>query len=101
MTVAVNGTQLIGQVRVPVSVTPIQRHLNPATAQFVRQRREQTATLVVDRALTAEQLIVLTDLDESFGGNATATGDVFEERHHILRALGAPEGHQQDCLIGR
>jgi hypothetical protein len=41
------------------------------------------------------------DLGQSFGGNPPTTGDVLQEWHHLLRALRATEGHQQDCFVRR
>jgi hypothetical protein len=44
---------------------------------------------------------VLTDLGQPFSGNAPTTGDVLQERHHLLRTLRAAEGHQKDRLVRR
>ena len=39
------------------------------------------------------------DLGQPLTGNASSAGDVLEERQHLLRPLGAAEGHQQDRLV--
>ena len=67
--------------------------------ELALQGGEQRATLLVDRALAPEQEVVLTDLGEPLPGNAPTAGDVLQERHHLLRTLGAAEGHQQDRLV--
>ena len=39
------------------------------------------------------------DLGQPLPGNAPPAGDVLEERHHLLRTLGAAERHQQYRLV--
>ena len=70
-----------------------------AASNSSSQRREQRATLIVDRAPAPEQEVVLTDLGEPLPGNASAAGDVLQERHHVLRPLGPAEGDQQDRVV--
>ena len=72
---------------------------SPRADNSALQRGEQRATLIVDRALAPEEEVVFADLGQPLTGNAPPAGDVLEERHHLLRPLGAAEGHQQDRLV--
>ena len=70
-----------------------------AVAQLDAQRGDELATLRVDRAHAAEQLVVRADLGESLGGDAATPRDVLEERHDVIGSLRATEGHHQKRVV--
>jgi hypothetical protein len=44
-------------------------------------------------------VVVRADFYEPFTRNSAASGDVLQKRHHIVRALGAPEGEKKDGVV--
>ena len=64
------------------------------------ERGEQRAVLRVDRRDPAEVLVVPGHLGQPLVGNAAPAGHVAQERHDVVRALGAAERQQQQRVVG-
>ena len=54
--------------------------------------------LAVDRTLAAEVEVMAGDYFESFAGNASAAGYVFEEGHHVGGLIRAAEADRENCV---
>ncbi len=65
------------------------------------QRRDQGADLGVDRADSAEMLVVLGDFQQALARDVPAPGHIFEERHDIVRLFGTAEADDEDGVMGR
>ncbi len=70
------------------------------TGEVLAQGVQEGAVLVVDRADPAEQEVVLSDFLEAFLGDAPPARHVLQERNHVVRALGAAEGEQEQGVVG-
>ena len=68
--------------------------------EFLIQHLDQSTVLVVDGALTLEMVVVLGNLDHPFAGNVSASQDIFKERNHVVRPLGATEGDDDEGVVG-
>ena len=80
----------------PVAVAPVDRQADAVASSSARSAAISVADLAVDRADTAEVIVVLGDLLEPLAGDVAAPGDVLEERHHVVQALGPAEADDQD-----
>src|SRR5690606_34828407 len=67
--------------------------------ELVGQCGDQRPALVVDRAATAEQRVVLTDLGQPLVRDAPPPGHIAEERHHVLGGLRSAERHQHHGVV--
>ena len=92
--------QGVGQVGRPVAVAPVDGQVQAVLGEVLAQRVQQFPVLGVDGADAAEQEVVLPHLLEPLAGDAAATGDVLQERDHVVGAFGAAEGQQQQGVIG-
>ena len=90
----------VGEVGVPVAVAEVDRQVEPLLGQVLLQRGDERPVLVVDRAASAEEEVVLADLLEPLTRDAPPAGDVLEERHDVLGLLRAPEGEHEESVVG-
>ena len=70
-------------------------------AQFCPQRLDQLANLGIDRARTAEVIIMLGDFEKPLARNITAPCDVLQERQNIFALLRSAEANDQDGVVLR
>ena len=89
----------LAQVGVPVAVAPVDGHLDAVGREVVLDRRDQLPVLVVDRAASAEDEVVLADLLEPLVRDVPAGGDVAQERDDVVRLLGSAEGDEQERVV--
>ncbi len=92
--------QGVGQVGRPVAVAPVHGQIESVFREVLAQGVEQRPVLAVDRADSAEEEVVLADFLQPLLGDSPATGDVREERNHVVRSFGASEGEQQQGVVG-
>ena len=67
---------------------------------FPFNRRNQSAVLLVDGALSPKMIIVFRNFKHPFARNISAAEYIFQERQNVLRLIGTTEGHD-DQSIGR
>ena len=91
--------QRVGQHRVPVSISPVDRQRDAVPVELRPQRGDQVADLSIDRADAAEMVVVLGDLQKSLAGDVSAPRDVFQERQHIFAALGPAKTDDENRIV--
>src|SRR4249919_3462548 len=84
----------------PVAVAPVDRQRNVVGGEVGTNGGEQLAALVVDRAPATEAVVVLPHLREPFGWDTSATGDVLQERDHVVRTLRPAKRQEQQRVVG-
>src|SRR4029453_3663787 len=84
----------------PVAVAPVDRQRNVVGGEVGTNGGEQLAALVVDRAPATEAVVVLAHLREPFGWDVAATGDVLQERDHVIWALRPAKRQEQQRVVG-
>src|SRR5699024_8078509 len=80
----------------PVAVAEVDRQVHVTGGELLLERRDQLAVLRVDGGAAAERTVVAGDLLEALVGYAATGGDDAREGDHVLLALGAAEGGEQD-----
>lgn len=63
------------------------------------ERGDERAVLVVERASSAEVMVVLRDAQESLARDAAAAGHVLEEGHHVLGTLRTTERDENERVV--
>ena len=71
----------------------------PCSASSRSQRGDQRPVLIVDRALAAEVVIVLGDLQHSLARNVLSAQHVLKERNHIVRPFRTSERDNQQSVV--
>ena len=89
----------VGQERVPVTVSPVDRQVRAGARELGADRGQQGATLVVDGAAPAEVLVVRGHLAQPLRRDFPSTQHPLEERHDVVAALGPSEGHEQQRVV--
>ena len=84
-----------------MAVAPVDRQWRPVCVQLVGQRGQQGTVFGIDRAYSAQQLIVPGNLQKPPTRNVLATDNVFQERQNIIRPLRPAERNQQESVVGR
>src|SRR5699024_8571783 len=97
--VGVQGLQRLRRVRRPVAVAEVDRQVHVTGGELLLERRDQLAVLRVDGGAAAERTVVGGDVLEALVGYAATGGDVAQEGDHVLLALGAAEGGEQDRVV--
>lgn len=92
--------QGVDGVGVPVAVAPQDRQGRPAPGELGREGVAQGEVLGVDGAAPAQVVVVLGDLFEPFVGDRFALDHVAQERHHVPGLVRAPEGAQEERVVG-
>ena len=59
--------------------------------QFTFESCDQFASLLVDRALAVEMVVVLGDREHALARNIPSAQNVFEEWNHIVAGFGPPK----------
>jgi hypothetical protein len=65
--------------------------MGPTAVEFFPESRKQREVLRVDRALAAEMMVMLGNLEHPFPRDIPPTEHVFQERHHIIRPVRSTE----------
>ena len=81
----------VGEHRMPVSISPVNRQFDLMRIEFLLQGRDDITALRIDRANAAEQRIVFGHLEHSFSRNISSAEDIFEEREDIIGSFGTAE----------
>ena len=74
----------------PIPVSPINRQITSAIP-LTSQRRDECATLFVERTTAPEVMVVIRDFEQAFARNITAARDILQKRHHIFMLFRAAE----------
>jgi hypothetical protein len=88
----------VRQHRFPNAVTPINGELESALVAFLLNRSDQISALAIDGADTPEMLVVLGDFQHPLPRDIFSAKHIFEERHNVFGAFGAPEGNEKDRI---
>src|SRR5580704_4470062 len=83
----------------PISVSPSNRQLDTALVQCGSQGGDQFADLIIQRALSAEMVVVLGDRHESLARNVPAACDVLQKRNHVLAPFRPAESDDQNGVV--
>jgi hypothetical protein len=91
----------IGDERAPVAVAEVDRQVDAVRAQLRLERVDQRAVLVVDGADTAEELVMVRDVEQPLTRHAASARHVLQERHHVVGAFRTAERHDEDRVERR
>ena len=91
--------QSFGQHGMPIAIAPVDRDLGSMLRQFAFESCNQFTGLLVDRTLAAEMVVMFGDRQHALPRNIPPAQNVFQERNHILRALGPAEGDNQNRVV--
>lgn len=91
--------QHVRNVRRGISIGQEHRQVDPGCWQAIAQFLHQLPVLSVDGADTAKQLVVMRNLQLALLGNPFAPENIVQKRHHLLHALRAAKGNNNDCVI--
>ena len=94
-------TQNVGQEGMPVAVSEVDRQVDAVGVELGAERGDERPVLRVDRADAVEPLVVAGDLLEPLARDAAPPGDVLEEGHHVVHALGPAERDDEDRVEER
>ena len=97
--VGLHLAQRVGQKRMPVAITPINRQPRPVRLKLALQAGDQGASLIVDRALAIEMMIMLRDREHSLARNVAPAQHILEERNYVVGLLRSAERKHQDCVV--
>ena len=89
----------VGEERVPVPIAPVNGESGAAVSEFLPEGLEQGEILPVDRTASTEVVIVFRHLQHPLPGDIPAAEDVFQERHHVIGAIGAAERNQKNRVV--
>jgi hypothetical protein len=89
----------VAEERRPVAVAKVDRQVDAVALQLLVDSRDERTVLIVDRAFSAEVMVVLSHRLEPFARYAAPARYVLQERHDVLRALGAAERHEQQSIV--
>src|SRR5829696_8076011 len=81
----------IGEQRVPVAITPVDRELWSMSLQLLFQCRNQISILWIDRTDAAEQLVMMCNLEHAFTRDVATSQHVLEEGNDIVHPFGPAE----------
>ena len=98
-TVSRHFADCLRKQRMPIAIAPVHGQVRPPSGQFRTQRFHQCAILVVDRALTAEGIVVLGNRKQALPRYGLAPHDVLKKRENLLAPLRPPERHQQNGVV--
>ena len=73
----------------------------PRESRSARSRSSRARFSALIGLTPAPVEVVLRDEREAGVGDAPAGRDTTQERHDLLRSLGAAEGEEQECVVGR
>src|SRR5260370_354101 len=90
-----------GRAPATFSFTQGEGRVDAAGREGLPHRGERAPALLVERAAPAEPVVVLGHLLQPVPRHAAAAGDVLQERDHVVPALGAAEGYEQESVIRR
>ena len=93
--------QRVGQQRMPVAISPVDRQLRAVAGQLELQIADEGPILLVDRALAAEMIIMLGDREHPLPGDVLAPQDVFQERDDLFRLFRSAERDDQYGIVRR
>ncbi len=85
----------IRQKGMPVPVTPVNRQSNTSGLHLPFQGRDQRPILRVDRADSAEMMVVFRDLQHAFLGDATTLEHALEKGDDIGGSLRPSKRNQE------
>ena len=85
----------------PVAVAQIDWDGRALAGQLALQSGDQGPILVVDRALSAEVIVVLGGLRHSLPGNVPAAQHVLQERDDIFPLVGSTERNDDERIVSR
>ena len=78
----------------PVAIAPINRQRHQR-----RQRGNQIAALLIDRAAPIEMVVVFRHGEHAFAGNIAAAQNIFKEGNYVVTALRPAEGYKQQSVV--
>ena len=76
-------SQRVGEKRMPVAISPINRKLRAAGGEQTFETGDQRAILIVDRASAVEMIIVLRYFEHPLAWNVAATQNVLKKRNDV------------------
>jgi hypothetical protein len=68
-------------------------------SEFVLERGNQLAGLLVDGTLAAEMIIVFGDGEHALAGNVSSAQNIFEEWDYIFGRFGTTEGDYKNRVV--
>ena len=77
----------------PVTVAPINWHIEIVLGKIFLDRGNQITILLIDRANATKVFVMLGDFQHPFVRNVFSSQDVFKKRHHVILAFRAAEGN--------
>src|SRR5258708_6316485 len=83
----------------PVPVSPINRQLRPVPLQLRFQRADQVTSLLIDRALTLEVVIMFRNREHSFARDVPSAQHVFKEGKYFFFRFGTSERNHQNGVV--
>ena len=83
----------------PVAVSPIDRQLRSVLREFVFDRSDQFARLLVDRTFSVEVVVVFGDGEDAFARNIFSAQDVFKEWNYVFFGFGTAEGDNKNGVV--
>src|SRR5579859_1221298 len=83
----------------PVAVSPIDRQVRAVLSQFHFKSCNELPILVVDRALTAEVVVVFGHFKHALARHVLTAQDILQEWHDFIEAFGTPEGGNQNRVV--
>ena len=84
----------------PVAVAPINRQLRAVFAQMLFDVSPELPGLGINRADTAEMVVMLRDFQHPLPGDIPAAQHILQERENLIRAFGPAEGDNQNSIVG-
>ena len=75
----------------PVAIAPVDGQVGTATIEFIPDRCQQGDVLLVERALAAEVVVVLSHLQHPFAGHVAAAEYILQKWKNITWTIGAAE----------
>src|ERR1043166_9683725 len=91
-TIQLHLRQRSRQHGMPVAIAPVDRQLRTVLRKFDLQCCNQIASLLVDRTLAVEMIIVLGDREHALARNISSTQYIFEKGNYIFARFGPAKG---------
>ena len=83
----------------PIAISPIDGQLRSMLREFVFDRSNQFAGLLVDGTFSVEVVVMLGDGEKPFARNVASAQDVFQEGNYILFGFGTTEGDNKNGVV--
>src|SRR5438270_3660910 len=88
-----------GQHRIPVAISPINGELGSMLREFALERCDEFANLLVDRALSAEMVVMFRNREHTLARNIPSAQHVFEKWHYLFGGLRSAERDNKNGVV--